>query len=94
MRRFLLLVVALGTSTVIAAAHSRSAVAAQADEVIALERAALDRWGKGDPKGFLEIYAPEVTYFDRAPSIASMATTPSLSTFAHSRGRSRSRATK
>ena len=26
--------------------------------------AALDRWGKGDPSGFLEICAPEVVYFD------------------------------
>ena len=33
-------------------------------EVIAVERAALDRWGKGDPQGFLQTYAPEVTYFD------------------------------
>lgn len=32
--------------------------------VIALERAALDRWGKGDPSGYLEISAPDVTYFD------------------------------
>lgn len=32
--------------------------------VIALERQALDRWGRGDPGGYLEIYAPEVTYFD------------------------------
>ena len=44
----------------------RSLVASQADEVIALERAALDRWGKGDPGGFLETYAPEITYFDPA----------------------------
>jgi len=36
----------------------------QAGEIIALERAALDRWGHGDPEGFLETYAPEVTYFD------------------------------
>jgi uncharacterized protein (TIGR02246 family) len=35
-----------------------------ADEVIAVERAALDRWGKGDPEGFLSLYADEVTYFD------------------------------
>lgn len=34
------------------------------DDVVALERAALDRWGKGDPTGLLEIYAPDVTYFD------------------------------
>jgi len=40
-------------------AHAR-----QADPVIALERAALDRWGKGDPGGYLELYARDVTYFD------------------------------
>jgi ketosteroid isomerase-like protein len=33
-------------------------------EVVALERAALERWGKGDPSGFLEICAPDVVYFD------------------------------
>jgi ketosteroid isomerase-like protein len=33
-------------------------------EVIALERGALDRWGKGDPGGYIEVYDPEVTYFD------------------------------
>jgi ketosteroid isomerase-like protein len=35
-----------------------------ANEIIAMERAALDRWGRGDPQGYLEIMAPEVTYFD------------------------------
>ena len=34
------------------------------DTILALERAALDRWGKGDPTGFLEISAPDVVYFD------------------------------
>ena len=34
------------------------------DAVIAVERAALDRWGRGDPDGFLELYAEEITYFD------------------------------
>jgi len=33
-------------------------------EVVVLERAALERWGKGDPSGFLEICAPDVVYFD------------------------------
>lgn len=33
-------------------------------QVLAKERVALDRWGKGDPGGYLEIYAPEATYFD------------------------------
>jgi len=32
--------------------------------IIGLERAALDRWGKGDPSGFLAICAPDVVYFD------------------------------
>ena len=35
-----------------------------AEQIIGLERAALDRWGKGDPSGFLEICAPDVVYFD------------------------------
>jgi ketosteroid isomerase-like protein len=33
-------------------------------DIIEMEKAALDRWGKGDPDGFLEIYAPDVVYFD------------------------------
>jgi hypothetical protein len=32
--------------------------------IIAMERAALERWGQGDPSGFLAICAPEVVYFD------------------------------
>ena len=35
-----------------------------ATEIIELERRALDRWGKGDPSGFLEISASDVVYFD------------------------------
>lgn len=34
------------------------------ETIIRMERAALDRWGKGDPSGFLEISAPDVVYFD------------------------------
>ena len=33
-------------------------------KILGLERAALDRWGKGDPDGFLEINAGDVSYFD------------------------------
>jgi ketosteroid isomerase-like protein len=40
----------------------------QAGQLIALERAALDRWGRGDPQGFLEAYAPEISYFDPSTS--------------------------
>lgn len=32
--------------------------------IIAIERAALDRWGRGDPSGFLELAADDVVYFD------------------------------
>ncbi len=35
-----------------------------AETIIAMEKAALDRWGHGDPGGYLEISAQEVTYFD------------------------------
>lgn len=35
-----------------------------AGQIVMLERAALDRWGRGDPDGFLELYAADVTYFD------------------------------
>lgn len=34
------------------------------EEIIAIERAALDRWGNGDPGGYLDLYAPGVSYFD------------------------------
>ena len=33
-------------------------------QIIALERAALDRWIRFDPQGYLDLSAPEVTYFD------------------------------
>jgi ketosteroid isomerase-like protein len=36
----------------------------EADAILAVERGALDRWGKGDPSGFLEACAPDVVYFD------------------------------
>src|SRR5262245_60299919 len=34
------------------------------ETIIALERGALDRWGKGDPQGYVDIYAPDITYYD------------------------------
>jgi ketosteroid isomerase-like protein len=57
----LVLIVLAAAVTLGQAAH-----AGQADPIIALERAALDRWGKGDPGGYLELYARDVTYFDPA----------------------------
>jgi uncharacterized protein (TIGR02246 family) len=34
------------------------------ETIVALERGALDRWGKGDPQGFFDIMARDQTYFD------------------------------
>ena len=36
----------------------------EAVDIIAMERAALDRWGRGDPQGALDLYAQDITYFD------------------------------
>jgi len=33
-------------------------------EIVKLERAALDRWAKGDPSGFLDLSSADVVYFD------------------------------
>ena len=35
-----------------------------AQHILGLERAALDRWGAGDPGGYLETYDTEISYFD------------------------------
>lgn len=34
------------------------------EKIISLEKTALSRWGKGDPSGYLELSAEDVTYFD------------------------------
>jgi ketosteroid isomerase-like protein len=65
MKRIMLLVLVM-CGVLVLGTQARSLYAEQSHPAIALERAALDRWGKGDPGGFLEIYAPEVTYFDVA----------------------------
>jgi ketosteroid isomerase-like protein len=56
----ILVLFAIGTSWTL----RLSADASLADTIIALERGALDRWGRGDPGGYLELYARDVTYFD------------------------------
>ncbi|HEX2659127.1 MAG TPA: DUF4440 domain-containing protein [Polyangia bacterium] len=38
--------------------------AAMLDELLALERMALAAWGRGDPDGYLDLSAGDVTYFD------------------------------
>lgn len=35
-----------------------------ADEILAQERRALDQWAQGNPLGYLDVDAPDVTYFD------------------------------
>lgn len=35
-----------------------------ASTIVGLEKAALERWGNGDPSGFLEISHRDVVYFD------------------------------
>ncbi len=37
---------------------------ADASEILALEKAAMNRWRRGDPDGFLKLSVPQVTYFD------------------------------
>ncbi len=32
--------------------------------IIAAEKSALEEWNKGNPSGYLDIYAPSITYFD------------------------------
>ena len=44
--------------------HNADDAATIASRIVALERVALDRWGAGDPDGYLEINAQDVTYFD------------------------------
>lgn len=34
------------------------------EKIIAMEKAALAQWNKGNPTGFLEILADDITYFD------------------------------
>jgi ketosteroid isomerase-like protein len=35
-----------------------------ANQVLAMEQVALERWGKGDPDAYLDITADDVSYFD------------------------------
>jgi ketosteroid isomerase-like protein len=57
-----LIIIACG----VLASCEKAPIAFNTEKIIALEKAALDRWGKGDPQGYLETYAPEITYFDPA----------------------------
>jgi ketosteroid isomerase-like protein len=56
--------VVLAMATVASAGWTAASPEDVSAHIIALERGALDRWGKGDPGGYIEIYDREVTYFD------------------------------
>lgn len=45
-------------------ARSGGSVDPLLEELIALERSALDRWITLDPQGYLNLFAPDATYFD------------------------------
>jgi ketosteroid isomerase-like protein len=62
LRRCLLALVMTAITTMFQLAPSTAV--GQADPIVALERGVLDRWGHGDPGGYLELYARDVTYFD------------------------------
>lgn len=62
-RRSLFTLMLTAVASAIVASATQATQSERDAEVTATERAALDRWGKGDPDGFLSIYAPEVTYF-------------------------------
>src|SRR5262245_15637450 len=47
-----------------AVAQGGGASDALTKEIVALERAALDRWITLDPDGYLNQYTPDITYFD------------------------------
>ena len=57
-----LFVCLLGTALTMSCLEKRETNLTQ--KIISMEREALDRWGKGDPWGYTEISAEEVTYFD------------------------------
>ena len=56
--------IAAGTSRLMPPMHAQGSGGPTVDQIVKLERAALDRWVRLDPQGYLDLYAPEVTYFD------------------------------
>jgi ketosteroid isomerase-like protein len=73
MRRANCLIVVLSSLTFMGTLMASGALSAQEtgasadallDELVAQERAAMDRWIQLDPQGYLDLYAPGITYFD------------------------------
>lgn len=62
MRTFIHMSMLLVLATSIACSASRDDF--RAETIVALEQGALERWGKGDPDGYFDIMAPDISYFD------------------------------
>lgn len=56
----------LTASAALSLGRAHAADSFEPETIVALERAALTRWGNGDPRGYLDLYAREITYFDPA----------------------------
>ena len=59
LKRIVFVLILTAAATTLPAAQSERDA-----DVMAIERASLERWAKGDPGGFLSHYAADVTYFD------------------------------
>ena len=63
-RRLTLGILILASTRVTRAAAQQPSPSSVAQGIIGVERAALDRWIRSDPDGYLNIYARDATYFD------------------------------
>lgn len=64
MRKSSLLLTLFLSLASMASGERQPATLAILDELVSLERGALDLWIRRNPQGYLDLYAPEVTYFD------------------------------
>jgi ketosteroid isomerase-like protein len=54
----------MGAASGVACARPADPLPDATREILAQERRALDQWAQGNPLGYLDIDAPDVTYFD------------------------------
>jgi uncharacterized protein (TIGR02246 family) len=59
-----LLTIAAALPAAVLTSCNKGEASSEANDIIAMERAALDRWGRGDTQGVLGLYANDITYFD------------------------------
>jgi hypothetical protein len=67
--------------------YARAADESVENHIIALERGALERWGKGDTQGFLDLMSNDETYSIPASESGLTAWKPFASTSRRSRGK-------